>query len=63
MKSQYELLQRILNGSKEFNFEGTVLTLRSYRTGEEIRLDLSLIDEETFEEIVIEPYEDEMDEE
>ena len=40
-----EKLKRILNGSKEFTFNGCKLILRGYYTGEEVILDLSKIDE------------------
>lgn len=48
----YHKFQKILQGSKEYHFEGTVLVLRNYHTGEEIRLDLSMLDEEVFEELL-----------
>ena len=46
-------LQKIINGSKEYSFSGTVLTIKSYYTGESIKLDLSLIDEDMLEEIIV----------
>lgn len=46
-------LQEIINGSIEYSFSGTVLTIKSYYTGESIKLDLSLIDEDMLEEIIV----------
>lgn len=44
-------LQRIINGSKEYRFEGTVLVITSYNTGDTVRLDLSAMTDETFDEL------------
>ena len=48
-------LLKLLNGSKEYQMEGSILTIRSYRTGEEIKLDLSVLayNEEILEEMII----------
>ena len=46
--------QRLLNSSKTYEFEDTVLIITDYRTGETVRLDLSQLDEETYNEIVCE---------
>lgn len=54
MNEKYEAFKHILNRSKEYSFEGSVLTLRDYHTGETVEIDLSLIDQDTFEEIVVE---------
>lgn len=40
--------QRLLNKSKSYTFEGSVLTITDYYTGEEVRLDLSMMDEENY---------------
>ena len=47
---------RLLNESKEYSMQGSILTIRSYRTGKEIKLDLSVLEyyEEIFEEMIIE---------
>lgn len=49
----------IINGSKEYKFDGTVLTVKGYYTGEEIKLDLSKLTEEMLEELQPDPEEDE----
>lgn len=49
-------LQRILRRSKEFTFEGTVLVIRDYYTGQTVKLDLECVTNEMFEDLV---YEDE----
>ena len=49
----YELLNRILRSSKRYEFEGDVLTLTHYYTGESVKLDLSLLSPETVEAIVV----------
>ena len=48
-------LSRLLNESKEYSMEGSILTIRSYRTGKEIKLDLSVLEyhEEVLEEMII----------
>ena len=47
---------KLLNGSKEYSMNGSILTIRSYRTGETIKLDLSVLayNEEILEEMIIE---------
>ena len=54
MKQTYENAIRIINGSKVFSFNGPVLEIESYRTGESISLDLSKLTPETFEELKVE---------
>lgn len=49
-------LSKLLNGSKEYSMNGSILTIRSYRTGEEIKLDLSILEEyqDVLEEMIVE---------
>lgn len=63
-----EQAQRIINGSKQFNFEygdngATVLVITGYYTGETLRLDLGNLTEETLDELQVEPEADETDDE
>ena len=52
----YENFTTILRKSKEFTFEGgSILVLRDYYTGDEIRLDLSKVTPEMFSEIQVRP--------
>lgn len=52
MKQTYDNFKRILSRSKEYEFDGhTVLVLRDYYTGDEIRLDMARITPEIFDEI------------
>lgn len=51
---EYDDAMRILRGSKEYAFEDTVLVVRSYYTGDEIRLDLDNLTDEMLEELM--PY-------
>ncbi len=52
MKQSFENFSRILNRSKEYEFEShTILVIRDYYTGDEVRLDLSKLTEEMFNEI------------
>lgn len=51
MKQTYENAIKIINGSKIFSFDGSVLEIKSYRTGESIKLDLSKLTPEMFEEL------------
>lgn len=52
---------QIINGSKEYSFKGTILTVKNYYTGQAIKLDLGRLTEEILEELQPEP--DEEDEE
>lgn len=49
----------LINGSKQYRFDGTVLTVTGYYTGKQIRLDLSKIDEEMLEALIAEDEDDE----
>lgn len=51
MKQTYENAIKIINGSKIFSFDGPVLEIKSYRTGESVKLDLSKLTPEMFEEL------------
>ena len=42
---------KIINGSKEFYFEGSVLTIKSYYSGKAVKLDLANLDEEMLEQL------------
>lgn len=53
MKQTFETFTRILGRSKEYEFDGlSVLVLRDYYTGDTVRLDLSRLTPEMFEEII-----------
>lgn len=43
----------LLNQSKRYSMEGSILTIENYRTGEKVKLDLSVLEEyeEAFEEM------------
>lgn len=49
---------QIINGSKEYKFEGTILTVKNYYTGQAIELDLGKLTEEILEELQPEPEEE-----
>lgn len=55
-------VMRIINGSKEFYFEGSVLTIKSYYSGKAVKLDLAKLDDDMLEQLQPED-EDEYDEE
>jgi hypothetical protein len=61
MDKEMDILQKIINGSKEFSMNGSILTLKSYYSGETIKLDLQCIDEEMLEQIIV-TEDDEVDE-
>lgn len=44
-------VMRIINGSKEFYFEGSVLTIKSYYSGKAVKLDLAKLDEDMLEQL------------
>lgn len=53
MEQTFDTLTRILRRSKEYEFENSsTLVLRDYYTGDTVRLDLSRITPEMFDEIV-----------
>ena len=49
----FKAFRRVVGGSKRFAFEGSVLVLTDYYTGEITKIDLALIDEDMFNEIVV----------
>ena len=52
MKQTYDNFKRILNRSKEYSFENhTILVIRDYYSGDEVRLDLSRLTQEMYESI------------
>lgn len=53
---KFDDLQTILQSSKEFSFEDdTILKLRQYYGNKEVRLDLSKLDIDMFEELYYDP--------
>lgn len=58
MSAAMEKLQKILRNGKRYEMNGSILTLTHYYTGEEIRLDLSMISEEALEEMTVEEEEE-----
>lgn len=65
MSNDIKTLRKIIGGSIEYSFSGTILKITSYYTGESIKLDLSLINEEILKEIIAkddDDFEDEHDE-
>ena len=57
-----EKVLKILNGSVRYELHGGVLTLTGYYTGEEVKLDLNKLTEETLEELTPDEEEEEEDE-
>lgn len=55
---KYDKFLQLLQSSKQFNFNGNVLEITDYYTGDSVKLDLSLIPEEVFEEMVAEDEDD-----
>lgn len=56
----FQRFQRTLQGSMQYEFKGSVLTIRNYHTGERVSLDLSKMFEEEYHELVVEESEDDM---
>ena len=57
---KFDLFQHIINSSKQFYFEfNTILVIQDYNTGKKIKLDLSLMNEESFEDMLVEDVDDE----
>ena len=49
MKQTYENAIKIINGSKSFTFDGSVLEITGYYTGDSVKLDLSKLTPEMFD--------------
>jgi hypothetical protein len=49
----YERFRALLAESKQYSFEGSVLSLTNYHTGEQVNLDLAGISEDEYEELVV----------
>ena len=54
---------KIINGSKEFRFYGSVLEVKGYYTGETVKLDLARIDEEMLDQLIFNDEDDDDEEE
>lgn len=53
--AKYEIFKDILNGSKEFTFDDdNNLVITGYYSGESITLNLDELDEDAFEQILVE---------
>lgn len=50
----FNRFQKLLRSSKSYEFDDTRLTIIDYHTGERVTIDLSLIDEETYTEMLCE---------
>lgn len=60
MNENVKLLKEILNGSKEYSMDGSVLSIKGYYSGERIKLDLSvLLDYEDIVDEMVERAEEE----
>lgn len=59
----YREFTEIIRGSKQYEFNGTVLTVTGYYTGKRVRIDLSMIDPDMLEEIIVEDDEDDEEDE
>ncbi|MEG1894669.1 MAG: hypothetical protein RR162_00415 [Oscillospiraceae bacterium] len=49
---EMKTFSKIINGSKQFSFEGSVLTIQHYYSGECVKLDLSAIDSDMLEKLI-----------
>lgn len=58
MTNNFKTFTEVLQGSKCYEFNGTILTLTGYYSGRQIKLDLSLLDEETLEKLIVDEDED-----
>ena len=61
--SKYNDFRRIALTSKSYTCEGSLLTLTGYWCGTSVTIDLGAIDEEMFEQIVVEDEDEDEDEE
>lgn len=55
----YEDFMKAVKGSKQFSFNGSVLELINYNTGDRFYIDFAKIDEDMFEEIIADEETDE----
>jgi len=60
-KTNFRTFRRMLNGSIRYEIDHSELTITDYYTGESITIDLGAIDEEMFEELLVEDEDDEYD--
>ena len=51
---KHDKFLQLLFKSKQYQFDGSVLEITDYYTGESVKLDLSLLPEDVFEEMVAE---------
>lgn len=54
----YRTFREIIGGSKQYEFDGTVLTVTGYYTGKRVRIDLSKVTPEMMDEILADEDED-----
>lgn len=55
----YRTFREIIGGSKQYEFDGTVLTVTGYYTGKRVRIDLSKVTPDMLDEILADEDEDE----
>lgn len=58
---KFKMFQRIIRGSMRYEFEGTMLTVTDWHTGQSISIDLAELSRDAFEDIV--DYDDDEDDE
>ncbi|MBQ3988883.1 MAG: hypothetical protein II629_09010 [Ruminococcus sp.] len=54
----YRTYREIIGGSKQYEFDGTVLTVTGYYTGKSVRIDLSKVTPEMMDAILADEEED-----
>ena len=60
-KSAYERFQDIINGSIQFDFDGSILNLMGYYTGDRVKLDLDNLSKSEFNELLAKDYDEDED--
>lgn len=54
-------VMQIINGSKQYEFHGPVLTVMGYYTGKRVKFDLSRLTEEMLEELILDEEDEDYD--
>lgn len=54
-------VMQIIHGSKQYEFQGPVLTVTGYYTGKKVKLDLSRLTEEMLDELILDEEDEDYD--
>lgn len=55
---EFEKFTNLLFESKQYKFDGSILEITGYYTGNTVKLDLSLLPEDVYQELIVDDEED-----